>query len=214
MIKHLNDFMNLQQCQRRLVYNEFSLQFELGYFLRSKGYSVRFERNISSYISPVKATYFIKHEIDIVAFKGQDEMNAEKIAIELKFPRNGQVPEQMFSFIKDIRFMEQVGAIQGFTKTYVLCLVDSPNFYKHEPNQSVIYNYFRNQNDSISIPGNASISKPTGDKNKYIKLSNAYKTTWLKPTATWLDTLNVKQSALNLNDYRYYILGVKDVLAV
>lgn len=206
--------MNWLNCQGILVYNEFSLQCELGCFLRSNGYTVRFERNVSSYIQIGTAKQFIKKEIDLVAFKGHDEMNAEKIAIELKFPRNGQVPEQMFSFIKDIRFMEQVGAILGFTETYVLCLVDSPNFYKHEPNQSGIYKYFRNQNDTISIPGNTLISKPTGDKNKDIILSNTYNTKWLIPSGAWLDPLSVKQRELNLKDYRYYIIDVKGTPAL
>lgn len=213
MINLLNDFMNWLNCQNILVYNEFSLQFELACFLRSKGFTVRSERNVSSYVPKGTAKQFIKKEIDLVAFKGQDEMNAEKIAIELKFPRNGQVPEQMFSFIKDIRFMEQVGAILGFTETYVLCLVDSPNFYKYEPNQSGIYKYFRNQNDTINIPGNKTITKPTDKRTINIILTNSYSSQWLKPTAKWLDTLSVNNTPTNLNNYRYYIIDVKGVPA-
>ncbi len=208
MINLLNEFMNWLNCQNILVYNEFSLQFELGCFLRSNGYTVRFERNVSSYVPKGTAKQFIKKEIDLVAFKGHDEMNAEKIAIELKFPRNGQVPEQMFSFIKDIRFMEQVGAILGFTETYVLCLVDSPNFYKHEPNQSGIYKYFRNPDEIINITGNKTITKPTGKKNKSIKLSKDYSSQWLTPEAKWLDTLSVNNTPINLNNYRYYIFRI------
>ena len=213
MIKLLNDFMNWQQSQGILVYNEFSLQFELGCFLRSKEYTVRFERNVSAYLPKGNDNQFIKKEIDIVAFKGSDEMKAEKIAIELKFPRNAQYPEQMFSFIKDIKFMEQVGGIQGFAETYVLCLVDNHNFYKYQPNQSGIYNYFRIPGEKISIPGNTPISKPTGKKNKTITLSNSYSTDWLIPTANWLAPLSAKQKPLTqdeyrYDEYRYYIIRV------
>lgn len=204
----LNYFMNWLNCRGILVYNEFSLQFELGCFLRSMGYTVRYERNVSAYIPKGNANQFIKKEIDLVAFIGEDEMTADKIAIELKFPRNAQYPEQMYKFIEDIKFMEQVGGIQGFAETYVLCLVDNHNFYKYQPNQSGIYNYFRRQNEEISIPGNTSISKPTGKKNKTITLSKNYSTDWLKPTANWLDPLSAKQKPLKQGEYRYYIIRV------
>lgn len=48
----------------------------------------------------------VKLEIDIVVNKGR--IMGPKYAVELKFPGNGQHPEQMFSFAKDIMFMEQL----------------------------------------------------------------------------------------------------------
>ena len=79
------------------IYNEFSLQHELGIFLRNSlpEYKVQFERNISFF--GISGT--IKKEIDIVIYNDN-----EKHAIELKYPVNGQYPETMFSFIKDIIF--------------------------------------------------------------------------------------------------------------
>lgn len=73
---------------------------------------------------------FVKKEIDIVI----ENDSQERYAIELKFPRNGQYPEQMYSFIKDIRFMEQVESA-GFTKTFCICMVDDKNFSEtsHSP---------------------------------------------------------------------------------
>lgn len=210
----LNYFMNWLNCSGILVYNEFSLQFELGSFLRSMGYTVMFERNVSAY-PLVPNTKYIKKEIDLVAFIGEDETKAnKKIAIELKFPRNAQYPEQMYKFIEDIKFMEQVGDIQGFAETYVLCLVDNHNFYE-DINSPGIYNYFRRKNEEISIPGNTPISKPTGKKNKTITLSNAngYRTKWKQPTANWLDPLSAKQKPLKQEEYRYYIIGVKSALS-
>lgn len=38
----------------------------------------------------------------------------EIYAIELKYPKNGQYPEQMYSFIKDIKFMQQVKEKKAF----------------------------------------------------------------------------------------------------
>ena len=83
------------------VYNEFSLQHELGIFLRGRltDYKIQFERNTKSF----NISNTVKHEIDIVVFNDK-----EKYAIELKYPQNGQYPEQMFSFVKDIKFMEML----------------------------------------------------------------------------------------------------------
>lgn len=41
--------------------------------------------------------------MDIVIYN-----ESEKYAIELKYPQNGQYPEQMFSCVKDIKFMEEL----------------------------------------------------------------------------------------------------------
>ena len=102
MIKDLlREFMQLVANEHVEVYNEFSFQHELGIFLRNRltEYKVEFERNTKFFgIDGLK-----KHEIDIVVYN-----KISKFAIELKYPQNGQYPEQMFSFVKDIAFMEQL----------------------------------------------------------------------------------------------------------
>ena len=215
----LEEFMHLKQTNGDdiLVYNEISLQLELGLYLRQKGYTVRFERNIGEYVK--NTSYFVKKEIDIVAYKGKDELKAEKIAIELKFSRNGQYPEQMFSFIKDIKFMEQVKndvCKEGkFTGTYVLTLVDNKNFYLSNRGKNEIYSYFRKNGSDIQIPKGKDIIKPTGNKEecketiKEIKLNNQYNSTWKKPTAIWLDAKQDKDDAKQDKEYRYYIIECK-----
>lgn len=208
MEKLLEEFMHLKQTNGVDVYNEISLQLELGLYLRQKGgYTVRFERNIGEYVDVDKTSNFVKKEIDIVAYKGKDELKAEKIAIELKFPRNGQYPEQMFSFVEDIKFMEQVKRVDGF-KTFVVVLVDDKNFYENNKRQPVpygIYSYFRSDKKSekkeVCIPANTIINKPTGKKVQSIGgLNNQYNSTWKQPTATWLDAKQDKEK------YRYYII--------
>jgi hypothetical protein len=209
----LEEFMHLKQNDI-LVYNEISLQLELGLYLRQNGYTVRFERNIGEYVD--KTSNFVKKEIDIVAYKGKNELEAEKKAIELKFPRNGQYPEQMFSFIKDIKFMEQVKNAKlkdvckegKFAETYVLTLVDNKNFYSSNRGKNKIYSYFRK--NGVDIPKGEIIEKPTGNKEecketiKQIKLNNQYKSEWkeLKPTPIWLDA----KPELDKEKYRYYII--------
>lgn len=151
------------------IYNEFSLQHELGIFLRRelRGYSIQFERNVS-YFSISDNT--IKKEIDISIF---NEDMSEKYAIELKHPLNGQYPEQMYSFVKDIKFMEELKE-NGFTKTAIVVLVSDRPFYEGRSNQG-IYKYFREEYQAYG-----EIYKPTGAMKgkESILLNGTYNFKW------------------------------------
>ena len=165
LVTLMNSFMKLILEEKIEVYNEFSLQHELGIFLRNKltNYKIQFERNTKFF----NITKTIKHEMDIVIYNG-----SEKYAIELKYPQNGQYPEQMFSCIKDIKFMEELKE-QGFKDTYCLTLVSDKNFYSGKKKDG-IYSFFRGQK---LIQG--TIIKPTGKKNEEILINNCYKVTWI-----------------------------------
>ena len=165
MIKELvYRFMNLVENGHIEVYNEFSLQHELGIFLRNQlvGYKVQFERNAKHF--GISET--VKHEIDIVVFN-----NAERYAIELKYPLNGQYPEQMYSFVKDIAFMEQL-AEAGFEGAYCITLVNDKNFYSGKKTDG-IYSYFRTNAMLGGI-----IEKPTGKSEETIELKKSYSIKW------------------------------------
>ncbi|MBI6873309.1 hypothetical protein I6U51_11420 [Clostridium aciditolerans] len=167
--KFVEDFFMYAQTNKVEIYNEFSLQHELGIFLRDRllGYKVQFERNVS-YFTPDNKT--IKKEIDITIF---NEDKSERYAIELKCPLNGQYPEQMYSFVKDIKFMEELKD-RGFTKTAAVALVSDRPFHEGRNNEG-IYKFFR---EEYSVYG--SIFKPTGvGKNKdYITLTGRYDFAW------------------------------------
>lgn len=162
----INDFMDSVAAGEVEVYNEFSLQHELGIFLRARlaGYKVQFERNTKFF----GITGTVKHEIDIVIYNEN-----EKHAIELKYPLNGQYPEQMFSFIRDIKFMEELKEA-GFDSTYCLTLVHDKNFYSGQK-QDGIYTFFRG-ND----PVHGMIIKPTGKKDETIYVKGSYIINWEK----------------------------------
>lgn len=173
----LNDFMELVATGDIEIYNEFSLQHELGIFLRGKlsGYKVQFERNAKFF----EITDTKKHEIDIVIYN-----DYEKTAIELKNPVNGQYPEQMFSFIKDIKFMEELKDA-GFNSTYCLTLVQHKCFYSGQK-QDGVYAYFRG-----GKPIHGEIIKPTGKKDETIYVKGKYIIEWKK-----------------CKDMRYYIVKI------
>jgi hypothetical protein len=152
------------------IYNEFSLQHELGLFLRDlvpKPYKVEFERNVKFFYPGAKCT---KSEIDLVIYH-PDQLD-EKYAIELKFPKNGQYPETMFHFVKDILFMEQVKQL-GFKKTFAVTYVNDKLFYQGDKMDG-IYRYFRG-----SKILNGEIQKPTGKKDETLLIMGTYQISWI-----------------------------------
>jgi hypothetical protein len=150
------------------LYNEFSFQHELGIFLRHTlpGYLVQFERNVEHFF-PVK-TAFTKREMDVAVFsKSKQEL---RYAIELKYPRNGQHPEQMFSFCKDIAFIEELRAA-GFLCAALLIVVDDHLFYSGPGNG--IYGHFRSGHPITGL-----IKKPTGAKDNEVQIKGSYVVSW------------------------------------
>lgn len=150
------------------VYNEFSLQQELGIFLRSSPpqLKVQFERNVSFFFQDKSS--FTKREIDISLFSPDDKNLV--FAVELKYPRNGQHPEQMFSFCKDIAFAEELAAA-GFTRSALVIFADDHLFYRG-PTVG-IYGFFRG-----GRPIHGRIQKPTGKKDEEVSIQGCYTVEW------------------------------------
>ncbi len=136
MISKIEELINqfLISNNFKSIYNEISLQFELGYFLKEKlkNYKVEFERNINNFCSNKETfdnTKFTKHEIDIVIY---DEVKNESYAIELKYPRKKAYGKRMDSFLKDIDFIEELKFNLDFKGGFVLTFIDATEygFYK------------------------------------------------------------------------------------
>ncbi|WP_409439693.1 hypothetical protein [Psychromonas sp. GE-S-Ul-11] len=125
---------------------------------------VQFERNVSHF--DLDKCQFEKKEIDICIFSDSNL----KCAIELKFPRNGQVPETMFSFCKDILFLEQL-VMAGFESAHFIALVDEHLFY--EGQTGGIYGLFRNGQPITGL-----INKPTGAKDSSVLINGSYIAKW------------------------------------
>jgi hypothetical protein len=155
------------------IYNEFSLQHELGLYLRSQltDCKVQFERNVSHF--KLTKADFEKKEIDIAVTSSSGERLS---AIELKYPRNGQVPESMYGFCKDIAFLEQLVSA-GFQSAYFLAVADHKQFYSGASDG--IYGLFRS-----GMPITGTIRKPTGTKDTEVTISGSYTASWLPVTAS------------------------------
>ncbi len=169
MKRIISQFFELVANQKIEIYNEFSLQHELGIFLRGQfpDRKIQFERNVS-YFGFDKPKYE-KKEIDLAMYTGKSELNC---VMELKYPRNGQVPESMFSFCKDIAFLEQLSK-SGFKSAYFIAVADDSLFYSGGADG--IYGLFRGEQ---SITG--TILKPTGKKDKAVNIIGSYKARWKK----------------------------------
>lgn len=166
---YVSSFMREVSSGSIEIYNEFSLQHELGIYLRNAvgpKWKVQFERSVSFF--EISNPAFHKKEIDIVIFT-PDKTN--KQAIELKFPRNGQHPEQMFSAVKDVAFLEQLVEF-GFCRSDFIIVVDDPLFYQG-PSQGGVYAAFR-----AAMPLSGEITKPTGTKDQVILLHGTYNLDW------------------------------------
>ncbi len=179
MIEHIYGFVEELRSGNLEVYNEFSLQHELGIFIRSKQpeMKVQFERNVKYFFGTDEG--FPKKEIDIAVWS-EDEHGGRDLsaAIELKFPRNGRYPETMFNFITDIAFCEKLKECEklkkyGFRSAYALIFADDKLFYEDGRSDKKIYGYFRN-NQELS----GKVQKPTGKKDKTVCLSGEYWIDW------------------------------------
>ncbi len=168
---YIEEFLREVESGAVEIYNEFSLQHELGVYLRNRldKCKIQFERNVS-HLRLAKLG-FVKKEIDITitSMTSDDRLSA----IELKYPRNGQFPESMFSFCKDIAFLEQL-VVAGFQSAYFLTIVEDRLFYSGKGEG--IYGFFRS---GRPITGN--IPKPTGDKkgSEIVTIKGSYTATWL-----------------------------------
>lgn len=168
LLDYIGSFINAVAAGEVETYNEFSLQHELGIFLRCSlpAYKVQFERNVN-FFSPTRSA-FTKREIDISVFsKDRKEL---KYAIELKYPRNGQYPEQMFSFCKDVAFAEELRKL-GFQRTALMIFADDPLFY--QGSSEGIYGFFR-----AGKPLHGRVQKPTGTKYSEASIVGTYTIKW------------------------------------
>ncbi len=167
--KCVTEFLALVGRAEVEVYNEFSLQHELGFYLRkccTDGTRGNFERPVSYFGFP--AANFTKREIDICLLSPDKK---PRVAVELKFPRQGQHPEQMFAACQDIAFLEELVAA-GFEAGLFVMLVDDELFYGGR-DQVGIYRFFRG-----GLPINGRIVRPTGQRDSWVQVRGSYSVRW------------------------------------
>lgn len=143
---------------------------ELAIFLRSEvpDHIIQLERPITDFNK--KRNKKTKKEIDICIL---DKNGAKYAAIEIKYPKNGRIPETMFDYCKDLEFCEALIDV-GFPNSYALILTEDKGFY--EGGHKVgIYRHFRG-----SEPITGHVRKPTGKRDKQARIVGEYNIAWVK----------------------------------
>ena len=164
-------------------YNEASLQHELALFLRRelpKDWRLHIERPAWWFRGAAKA--LTKKEIDLAVADGARE---QVVAIELKCPRQGQHPEQMFKACQDLQFLEQLVAA-GFSGGLFAMHVQDPLFYEGG-SQVGIYAHFRG-----GMPICGTIQKPTGARDMSASIRGSYTPVWTPSQGShryWVQTV-------------------------
>lgn len=147
-------------------FNEACLQMELAIFLRARfpEYKVQLERPITDFgIRSIGG----KKEIDICIV---DALGNRLAAIELKYPKNGQVPETIYSFCKDLEFCENILGL-GFNKALGVLWTSDSKFWNGKAHG--IYELFRG-----GKPIHGEIDGPTGNKSRKAKIIGHYQAEW------------------------------------
>ena len=100
------------------VYNEASLQHELGYYLKEKKHTVKFEIPMCKIDEKWQSGSTVKKEIDLII--------NDNIAIELKYPaKKAPANESYWHFLEDISFLQElVKNDYTITKGYFIVLLN------------------------------------------------------------------------------------------
>ena len=120
----------------KYIYNEFSLQHELGSYLREilkdYNYKIKFEANLKKDYD----VHSCKSECDLLILN--QDGNPE-YAIELKYLTDDcAVPRRMFQCIEDMIFMnDTVKQNKSFIKTYCVVITENSRFYEGEANRNI-----------------------------------------------------------------------------
>jgi hypothetical protein len=173
----IKKFIEYAKNNRLEIYNEFSLQFELAFYLRKvlgKNFKIQLERN-TSFLN--LQCDLIKKEIDILLFKDIRALN-EVFIVELKtvIDQSRARPITVFNWIKDLKFLEQLKSA-GVGGCYSLFVTN---------NDLLISNSKRANTTSILLPdfrkgkiqGTYSSHSKSPKKGESICLSSEYTYKW------------------------------------
>jgi len=150
----LEKFFNYVRETNVEIYNEFSLQFELAFFIKKlyKNSKVELERNIN--ILNVSNNKFLKKEMDILA-----TIHNKKFLIELKciIDQKNARPVTVYDWIKDIKFIKEIKKEKNIIG-YSIFVTNNKNLYtdtgrktgkllKDFRKREIVGKYYKNQSN-------------------------------------------------------------------
>ncbi len=196
----LNEFFDAPR-KTHPVYNEFSLQHEMGTFLRRKlvkeagDMRVDFERPYGFFLKDGARVpqSLVKKEIDLAIYEAGADGRCKKpfAAIELKYPRNKAVPRRLFQVCTDVKFLEQLIDDVGFKYGFAILVADDPTFWSGTTDSSFhnLYRHFRKAEDgsNLILKGTVKRSPGTKDKHDQVSLRGSY-----APFKSWCPVQNTR----------------------
>lgn len=168
--KQLRKFLGKPQSDAEKIYNERSLQLEIGFYLRSHGITVEFERPFLVE-RPAASSKRPKSYLDILAVK-----DGVRTAIELKVPMNGRHPETLYDFCADLEFTEALARERVVEEAFCILLTNDAAFWKDSGRGSAIHDAFRVEGAVL----HGGIQKPTGGRDTQVVLTGKY-----RPSSQW-----------------------------
>lgn len=208
---------SLNECNddKKHIYNEFSLQHELGIKLRDElegNCLVQFERNLLSFKNlPQKyktmdkekevinkgevREAFKKSEIDILVVNKDDKDDTnEKYAIELKYHRKemGEVPDFLYNCVVDMWFVKRMVENNVIKKGFCVVVTEDKGIYDkdREIKEGMRNNYIHFKDE---------------DKTDVVKLDENNTGSITKTDEKWKDVYNVVKKKTKSEDKYYYI---------
>ncbi|MEM0991115.1 MAG: hypothetical protein AAGK00_19785 [Pseudomonadota bacterium] len=168
LFEALASFLSSSHGAAGAVENERGLQMEAGLMFREMGCHVRFE--VSCRVEPLNLAHTKpqKRDIDLLV-----QADGESLAVELKVPMAGRVPETMFDFYTDVAFVEAVVRAGIADRGACLLLTSDPGFWSGTQ-ATGIYKPLR-------VPGamlNGLVGKPTGKRDTAVFVAGQYRPVW------------------------------------
>lgn len=167
--KLIYEFLDLVKPGEVSIYNEASLQFELGWYLKENcgGAKIQVERGVTYF--GFDKTAFVKRDMDLIIF-----FEGFITVIELKAPIEQSVarPVTVFNWIKDLRFLEQLKAenING----YSIFITDNLGYLNDNGKAGNLLTDIR----SRTLKGEYHSHKKPSDEDEIISLDFEYKLDW------------------------------------
>ena len=159
-------FLRERHSTAEAIESERGLQVEIGLMYRQHKLNVRFEASCAL-PHDRRQTKRQKRDIDLIVSDGES-----RLAIELKVPLAGRVPETLFDFCADIAFMEKVVA-HGYAERGLCIMVTSDSQYWSGRLADGIYEPFRTGGVL-----HGTIIKPTGRRDTTVHIDGRYKLSW------------------------------------
>lgn len=164
MIEVIKNFFQTPPNEAGAIYNERSLQLEIGYFLRCKGFNVEFERPFKAR-RPLGSTKSPKTNLDLLVI----DQN-ENVAMELKVPLNKRHPETFYDYCADLEFVEALVRTGKVNRGFCLMMTNDHVFWQDSGRGSKIHDCFRRHGEILT----GKVTKPTGAQDSAVVLTGRY----------------------------------------